>query len=188
MLKDTSGRQKEAYLLYILMRSRIYLCHPLPSISTAMIRKQGPSQTFQECVCRRLRKSPGLRQKLEEMRLSLAPLVQLTTGEVHPDFPPTVLHFWLLTNPQLEAMAHFYHQRTPCRWTACYPCPVSWASDLPLEEKRRKMGKFIGLRGCDTPIWLNTEEEIADEVRRHRLECEECEEEMWRKKMSTWRA
>ena len=118
------------------------------------------------------------------MRLSLSPLVQITTGEVYPEFPATVLHFWLLTNLQLEAMAHFYHQGTPCEWTDYYPCPVSWASDLPLEEKRRKMGKFIGLKGCDTPIWQRTEEEIEEELRRHRLECDEV---IWRMiKMGRW--
>ncbi|RSL38038.1 hypothetical protein CEP53_015237, partial [Fusarium sp. AF-6] len=59
-----------------------------------------------------------------------------------------------------------------------YPCPITWSSELPLEEKRRKMGKFIGLRGCDSPILLKSEEEILDEARRARL----TEEEMWRRK------
>ncbi|KAI5866836.1 hypothetical protein GGS23DRAFT_552344 [Durotheca rogersii] len=88
------------------------------------------------------------------MALPLAPLVQLTTGEVHPAFPGTLLHFWLLTDSQLEALAHFYHQRTPCPWTRHYPCPVRWASDAPLEEKRRRLGRFIGLRGCESPLVL----------------------------------
>jgi hypothetical protein len=60
---------------------------------------------------------------------------------------------------------------------------VDWRSDLPLEEKRRKMGKFIGLRGCETPTLNKTEEEIAEEVRRARINAEE---EMWRRKLHPW--
>lgn len=86
------------------------------------------------------------------MAVRLAPLVQLTTGAVHPDFPRTLLAFWLLTDAQLDSLAHFYHQRTPCAWTAQYPCPVSWPPGLGIEEKRRKLGRFIGLRGCDSPV------------------------------------
>jgi hypothetical protein len=85
------------------------------------------------------------------MALNLCPLVQLTTGQVHPSFPRTVLQYWLLTDTQLDELAHFYHQRTPCPLKFQYPCPITWHPDLPLEEKRRKMGKFIGLRGCESP-------------------------------------
>lgn len=33
-----------------------------------------------------------------------------------------------------------------------------WGNDLGLEEKRRKIGRFIGLSGCESPI--RTEKEI----------------------------
>lgn len=125
---------------------------------------------------------PALARKLREMALPLAPLVQLTTGDVHPSFPSTLLGFWLLTDAELESLAHFYHQRTPCRWTYHYPCPVSWDPSLGLEEKRRRIGKFIGLRGCETPVGLRSEEEIMDEARRAREAAEE-EEEVWRRKL-----
>ncbi|KAK3299013.1 uncharacterized protein B0H64DRAFT_386880 [Chaetomium fimeti] len=115
------------------------------------------------------------------MSLQLAPLVQLTTGTIHPAFPRTLLAFWLLTDDQLDALAHFYHQRTPCRWTRQYPCPVAWPPGLGLEEKRRKLGRFIGLRGCETPIGEliergvvevlgRTEAEILEAARREREE------------------
>ncbi|KAK4099793.1 hypothetical protein N658DRAFT_498040 [Parathielavia hyrcaniae] len=97
------------------------------------------------------------------MSLRLAPLVQLTTGRVHPSFPRTLLAFWLLTEPELDALAHFYHQRTPCAWTAQYPCPVSWAAGLVVEEKRRKLGRFIGLRGCETPVVVNNGGGLGDD-------------------------
>lgn len=98
-------------------------------------------------MARRASRNPALDQKLQQMALPLAPLVQLTSGQVHPAFPPTLLNFWLLTNDQLDEIAHFYHQRTPCQWTRHYPCPITWREDLTIEEKRRKIGKFIGLRG-----------------------------------------
>ena len=124
------------------------------------------------------------------MSLKLAPLVQLTSGQVHPAFPQSLLNFWLLTEAQLDSLAHFYHQRTPCEWTAHYPCPVSWSPGLTVEEKRRKLGRFIGLRGCETPtgrrgspvseeVWLSmnrTEEEIERDARRRRMREQEEEE------------
>lgn len=104
-----------------------------------------------------LARNPALAHKLRQMALPLSPLVQLTTGAVHPDFPTNVLQFWLLTDGQLESLAGFYHQATPAGaspspWAAQYPCPVRWRSDAPLEDKRRRMGRFIGLRGCESPV------------------------------------
>jgi hypothetical protein len=51
---------------------------------------------------------------------------------------------------------------------------------MPLEEKRRKIGRFIGLRGCESPIRVRTEEEIMEDARRARLAEED---EMWRRKL-----
>lgn len=133
------------------------------------------------------------------MALPLSPLVQLTTGAVHPDFPSNVLQFWLLTDAQLEALAAFYHQtvpagaRAPSPWAAQYPCPVRWRSDASLESKRRRMGRFIGLRGCETPVEMvapavgvpkvvKSEEEIALEARMARMAADE--EALRRKTMS----
>lgn len=129
---------------------------------------------------RRIARKPELKRKLRNMSIELSPLVQVTTGLVHPDFPRKMLQFWLLTNEQLEDMAGFYHQRTPNCLRMQYPCPISWDSNLPLEEKRRKIGKFIGLRGCETPVWLLTEEQIAEEARKARIAEEEA---MWKRKL-----
>ncbi|KAK3488774.1 uncharacterized protein B0T23DRAFT_383852 [Neurospora hispaniola] len=96
--------------------------------------------------------SPTFASKLRQLALPLAPLVQLTSGTVHPEFPQTLLNFWLLTDDQLDRLASFYHQRTPCQWTAHYPCPVSWPAGMGIEEKRRRIGRFIGLRGCESPL------------------------------------
>ncbi|GAW22949.1 hypothetical protein ANO14919_124960 [Xylariales sp. No.14919] len=129
---------------------------------------------------RRAANNTAFKQKLQQMALPLAPLVQLTTGDIHPAFPGTLLNFWLLTDAQLEELAHFYHQRTPCRYTFHYPCPINWSSDMPLEEKRRKIGRFIGLRGCESPIRVRTEDEIMEDARRARLAEED---EMWKRKL-----
>lgn len=106
--------------------------------------------------------------KIKQMALPLAPLVRLTTGEVHPVFPSTLLNFWLLTSEQCDELAHFYHQRTPGIYTRHYPCPVVWRTDATLEEKRRRIGRFIGLRGCESPVRVLSEEEIIRGVREER--------------------
>ncbi|KAK8082112.1 hypothetical protein PG996_000893 [Apiospora saccharicola] len=128
---------------------------------------------------RRAAENTAFREKVRQMALPLAPLVQLTTGDVHPRFPATLLNFWLLTDHELESLASFYHQRTPCVWTRHYPCPVAWGPSMPLEEKRRKIGKFIGLRGCETPVSGKSEEQLMEEARQARWQ----EDEMWRRKM-----
>ena len=108
---------------------------------------------------------------------------------------PPILNFWLLTDDQLEDLAHFYHQRTPGPWTRHYPCPVPWSSSMGLEDKRRRIGRFIGLRGCETPVvrdaemaegegWdrrFKSEEELLEEARRARIAYENGEEAMRRK-------
>ncbi|KAI2629739.1 hypothetical protein GGR54DRAFT_635920 [Hypoxylon sp. NC1633] len=129
---------------------------------------------------RRAATNAAFREKLQQMALPLAPLVQLTTGEVHPAFPGTLLNFWLLTDAQLEELAHFYHQRTPCRWTLHYPCPIAWSSAMPLEEKRRLIGRFIGLRGCETPLRVKSEDEILEDARQARVAEDD---DAWRRKL-----
>ncbi|KND90161.1 hypothetical protein TOPH_05097 [Tolypocladium ophioglossoides CBS 100239] len=128
------------------------------------------------------------------MALPLSPLVQLTTGAVHAHFPRTVLQFWLLTDAQLESLATFYHQRSPSPWSAQYPCPVVWRSDLPLEEKRRRMGKFIGLRGCDVDVHVHHPGEMAAAIMGAGVRSEDdiagearlaaADEDVWRRKLS----
>ncbi|KAK1972981.1 hypothetical protein LY78DRAFT_649906 [Colletotrichum sublineola] len=95
---------------------------------------------------RRAARNAAFQDKIRQMRLPLAPLVQMSTGAVHPAFPATLLNFWLLTEDQLDDLARFYHQRSPSPWSGQYPCPITWQSGLSLGEKRRKIGKFIGLR------------------------------------------
>lgn len=150
-------------------------CYDAPTGNAAPL--SGPPPTL---TSRRAAENMAFREKVRQMALPLAPLVQLTTGDVHPRFPATLLNFWLLTDHELESLATFYHQRTPCVWTCHYPCPVVWSPCMPLEEKRRKIGKFIGLRGCETPVSSKSEEQLMEEARQARWREED---EMWRRKM-----
>lgn len=103
-------------------------------------------------AARRMARRPALEAKLLHMSQTLHPLVNNETGITHRHFPLTIFQFWLLTDEQLDGLASFYHQRTPSRWSKHYPCPISWPRiGLTLEDKRRKFGRFIGLRGCETP-------------------------------------
>ncbi|KAF2403901.1 hypothetical protein EJ06DRAFT_527493 [Trichodelitschia bisporula] len=91
----------------------------------------------------------------------------------HSSFPPTLLHYWLLTENQMDAFASHYHQTDPKDpYRHEYPACMNWDARflarpppnlapednfyLSAEErlwvKRRMVGKFIGIRGCDTPI------------------------------------
>ncbi len=126
-------------------------------------------------------RKPEFQNKISQMALRLSPLVRITTGDVHPAFPPTLLNFWLLTDEQCDEIAHFYHQRTPSIYTRHYPCPIEWRTEASLEEKRRRIGRFIGLRGCESPLRVQSEAEIMREAREARARAEE--QEMFRRKM-----
>jgi hypothetical protein len=39
---------------------------------------------------------------------------------------------------------------------------MGWRENAGLDIKRRKFGKFIGLRGCETPVWEKCEENDED--------------------------
>ena len=133
-----------------------------------MIHKRVRTPPREACNRRRHPRNTAFHAKLAQMRIRLSPIVQISTGAVHPAFPRTILNFWLLTERQLDELAEFYHQRFPSELTMAYPCPVEWpATGLTIADKRRKMGRFIGLRGCETPVIMKTEDEIMEEVRRN---------------------
>ncbi|KAL1633156.1 hypothetical protein SLS56_003018 [Neofusicoccum ribis] len=106
-------------------------------------------------------KSPAFADKVARMRLQLMPIYPLPAGPPHTKFPKTVLQFHLLTEEDLDSMAAYYSQSTPDEWTDRYPCVIGWDADFFADPslsdeqrfviKRRKLGKFIGLRGCETP-------------------------------------
>lgn len=134
----------------------------------------------------RIAKSSALTTKLSEMRLKLSPLVRITTGAVHAAFPKTLLHYWLLTESELDGLADFYHQKEWCRWTDQYPKAMGWREGMGLEEKRRRWGKFIGLRGCETPKSENESMDWETLMMQRVREGREEEEMMRRKTQGFW--
>ncbi|KAF1975358.1 hypothetical protein BU23DRAFT_588690 [Bimuria novae-zelandiae CBS 107.79] len=114
------------------------------------------------------------------MRLPIAPIVSVATGLPPPTFPPTMLHLFLLTEPELDAMASFYSQTTPDSFTAAYPSTMDWTRDvldrnpcLPeecrlsdeerLKVKMRMFARFIGMKGAETSVWeQHRRDELAE--------------------------
>ncbi|PYI19126.1 hypothetical protein BO99DRAFT_146929 [Aspergillus violaceofuscus CBS 115571] len=115
----------------------------------------------------RLPKNPRLAAKLTPLLTHLCtplhPLVSSTTGHYHPAFPRTLLAFHCLTHAQLDSLARHFHQVYPAvAATGYYPITVPpWLGipgaegvEVDLETKRRRFGRFIGLRGCESPTSL----------------------------------
>ena len=114
----------------------------------------------------RRRARPSLEPIITRLKYTLAPLHPLPYGVAHPAFPATLLKYHLLTEQQLDSIAQYYHQWTfsPSVWANGYPTNAHWNHEF-LQHlgsghgdehrcgvKRRKIGRFIGLRGCETPL------------------------------------
>ncbi|KAL1967168.1 hypothetical protein VTN77DRAFT_3459 [Rasamsonia byssochlamydoides] len=96
---------------------------------------------------------------LQHLSRPLCPLVSITTGQPHPSFPRTILAYHLLTSEQLDDLARHYHQVwPPVPETFGYPIRVpAWIGTpdeerVDIETKRRRIGRFVGLRGCESPV------------------------------------
>lgn len=115
-------------------------------------------------------RNPELAEKISQMQLTIAPIVHVQTGLPGPNFPPIMLNLFLLTEEQLDQLAHFYSQSTPDDLTNQYPQNMDWAkpfldNDKALPEncklselervkvKMRMFARFIGMRGAETPKW-----------------------------------
>ncbi|KAL8794272.1 MAG: hypothetical protein Q9195_003098, partial [Heterodermia aff. obscurata] len=157
--------------------------------------------------------SPTFPSRLQHLRTPLRPLISITTGLPHPLFPSSLLHYHLLTATDLDELAHYYHQRTPSEFSFGYPLPVvqRWHIPAPptasdeqmkdiqgllfsssdvngtaeLEAKRRRFGRFVGLRGCESPsdegeMRREMELWVANEMRKR--EERDAEKRFWREK------
>ena len=125
-----------------------------------------------------------LRRHLAHLSHPLMPLHSVTTGFPHPSFPRSILHYHVLTEVELDSLAHFYHQSTPTAASFDYPVSIvtRWDRAGDVKDKRRRLGRFLGLRGCESPI--NDEgsvERWVDEMMRRGLD-REIERETWRSK------
>jgi hypothetical protein len=115
-------------------------------------------------------RNPALARKISDMRLTIAPIVHVETGQPAPEFPQTMLDLFLLTESQLDALATYYSQASLSHLTYQYPQTMNWNQpflctdpNLPencrladlerLKIKMRMFARFIGMRGADTPTW-----------------------------------
>ena len=124
---------------------------------------------------------PSYHHALTHLSTPLVPLISITTGLPHPSFPKSLLQYHLLTHTQLDSLARHYHQTYPpseasfgypgwvTPWTSAtspiarrtYSSEANTVEDsASLMTKRRRWGRFIGLRGCETPT---TPEQDAQE-------------------------
>ena len=141
-------------------------------------------------------RNPVLAEKISQMRLTIAPIVHVETGQPAPDFPATMLDLFLLTESQLDALAAYYHQTSLTDLTHQYPQTMNWSQPfldhndaLPencqlgelerLKVKMRMFARFIGMRGADTPRW---EYERQVEILRNKIQRSVQEEERSLKK------
>ncbi|KAF1810648.1 hypothetical protein P152DRAFT_400664 [Eremomyces bilateralis CBS 781.70] len=152
------------------------------------------------------RTNPEFQRKLAKLRLKIHPILSLHTGRSAPEFPATLLHFNLLTEAQLDELAHYYSQCCQDETTASYGKSMDWDASYYDEYfgegkcfresrrvwvKRRRFGRFIGMRGCDTPVdevqkrlsWMveRLEEQLEDVKREDRKS-----REAWRKVGERW--
>lgn len=101
-------------------------------------------------------KNKALAQKLATLRLPLAPLVPLPHGSPHAAFPRTLLAYHLLTEEELDSIAHYYHQSTPGFWTNQYPECMNWdkaflnASKDASARDRREALRRLSLPGSSS--------------------------------------
>ncbi|KAJ5555422.1 hypothetical protein N7535_007857 [Penicillium sp. DV-2018c] len=95
---------------------------------------------------------------LRHLSARLWPLVNCVTGRPHPDFPSTMLAYNLLTKEQCDNLARHFHQVwPPVQASFDYPVyitpwigtPEEESTDLP--TRLRRLGRFFGLRGCESP-------------------------------------
>jgi hypothetical protein len=170
------------------------------STSSGIAKANGPKSTIlQRRLAQKMplaTRNPDLARKISQMRLSIAPIVHVETGLPAPEFPSTMLSLFLLTEPQLNALAQFYSQTSPSALTHSYPQTMDWAkpflcADDALPEncrlselervkvKMRMFAKFIGMRGAETPRW---EYERQVEILRNKIERSVVQEEVERRK------
>jgi len=98
----------------------------------------------------------ALSQKIATLQLELAPLVPLPSGPPHPAFPKTLLAFHLLTEDELDSIAHHYHQSTPGPWTQHYPALMNW--DKEFLAKRPKEKKSASAAEVDASLEADVSE------------------------------
>ncbi|KAF1351147.1 hypothetical protein BDV97DRAFT_351205 [Delphinella strobiligena] len=93
----------------------------------------------------RTRKNSELEARIANLQLRLAPLVPLPVGEPHPAFPRTLLAYHLLTEEELDSIAHHYHQSTPSIWSSHYPASMDWDKEWFNASKERRRSSVTSI-------------------------------------------
>lgn len=114
------------------------------------------------------RRNSALAKKIATLQLRLAPLVPLPSGPPHPAFPKTLMAFHLLTEDDLDSIAHHYHQSTPGPWSDHYPAKMNWDKDFlakptvlsPTSNTRRRSRRL----SQDEKNWLDELMKAVDEM------------------------
>jgi hypothetical protein len=97
-----------------------------------------------------------LPEMLELLSTKLHPLYPQPTGPPHPKFPKTILHWLLLTEDELDSIAHYYSQSTPDVFTNTYPAPMGWDKE------------FLARPEQNSPQLMPWDEEWLDQFRAKR--------------------
>ncbi|KAK4869359.1 hypothetical protein LT330_006359 [Penicillium expansum] len=131
-----------------------------------------------------LRESPNFHPHflplLRHLSSHLYPLVNCETGLEHPDFPPNMLAYNLLTSEQVDNLARHFHQiYPPVPATFNYPVYITpWIGtaeektiDLPTRIKR--LGRFFGLRGCEEDVDVDVDMDMDMDSSEHGNESED---------------
>ena len=105
------------------------------------------------------RRNSTLAKKITTLQLRLAPLVPLPTGPPHPAFPKTLMAFHLLTEEELDSIAHYYHQSTPGPWSNHYPANMNWDKDFLAKPTQSAVSKSVSKRHSrslsqEEKVWL----------------------------------
>jgi len=109
-------------------------------------------------------KKRALAQKLATLRLPLAPLVPLPSGSPHAAFPRTLLAYHLLTEDELDSIAHYYHQSTPGFWTNQYPENMNWDKGFLNASKETSTSETSqSLRRISLPIRISVSNDMSTE-------------------------
>lgn len=121
------------------------------------------------------RRNSTLAKKIATLQLRLAPLVPLPSGPPHPAFPKTLMAFHLLTEDELDSIAHYYHQSTPGPWSLHYPAHMNWDKDFLSKPKQLPSSKRHSRRlSQEEKLWLEdlmkTVEDIQAPVLRSQSE------------------
>ncbi|GAB7334254.1 hypothetical protein MBLNU13_g06293t1 [Cladosporium sp. NU13] len=99
----------------------------------------------------------ALIKKIATLQLELAPLVPLPSGPPHPAFPKTLLAFHLLTEDELDSIAHHYHQSTPGPWTQHYPALMNWDKDFLARRSSSTQGRSPKASAADVDAALEAD-------------------------------